>query len=51
MREVAKYVKSVVDFFLNKKGVDPDKVPVFSKIIPDNLQAAALADGVLDPYV
>ena len=40
---------SVVDFFLNKKGVDPDLVPVFSKIIPDNLQAAALADGVMMP--
>ena len=49
MREVAKYVRSVVDFFLNKKGVDPDLVPVFSKIIPDNLQAAALADGVMMP--
>ena len=49
MARVSQYVKSVVDFFINRKAIDPDLVPVFSKIIPDNLQAAALADGVLQP--
>ncbi len=49
MRDVSRYVKSIVDFFLHRKGVDPDLVPIFSKIIPDNLQAAALADGVMTP--
>ena len=49
MAKVSQYVKSVVDFFINRKAIDPDLVPIFSKIIPDNLQAAALADGVLQP--
>ena len=49
MAKMSQYVKSVVDFFINRKAIDPDLVPVFSKIIPDNLQAAALADGVLQP--
>ena len=49
MRKISRYVKSIVDFFINKKNIDPDLVPLFSKILPDNLQAAALHEGVMEP--
>lgn len=49
MASVAKYVKSVVDFFINRKSIDPALVPLFTKILPDEVQAAALADGVNTP--
>ena len=34
MASVAKYVKSVVDFFINRKSIDPALVPLFTKFYP-----------------
>lgn len=49
-RRVSRYIQAIFDWFVSSKPVDPDLIPIFSKILPDAQQRiAASADDAAEP--